>query len=205
VSTVPCLLCRLTTAPVGGPPVRNPARVSPFKPADPSSLAFDCARIFRPRALWGSAISNRSRSPGSGLSKDSRKAWLILNGLESAEGAERNSRYRSPRKDSRGGLNAKSRHLDWACVALAACLAASLAARGVVTGTIAGRITDPDGRPVPRIAVHAANLATQLVYRATSSEAGEYSIAQLAARAGPHMSGQSSLIIAGRPAAATKT
>jgi hypothetical protein len=64
---------------------------------------------------------------------------------------------------------------------LSACLAASLAAQGVVTGTIAGTITDPDGRPVPRIAVHAANLATKLVYQATSSEVGEYSIAQLPA------------------------
>ena len=64
---------------------------------------------------------------------------------------------------------------------LSACLAASLAAQRVVTGTIAGTITDPDGRPVPRITVHAANLATKLVYRATSSEVGEYSIAQLPA------------------------
>ena len=64
---------------------------------------------------------------------------------------------------------------------LSACLTASLAAQEVVTGTISGVITDPDGRPAPRIAIQAANLATELVYRATSSEAGEYFIAQLPA------------------------
>src|SRR5579864_481314 len=64
---------------------------------------------------------------------------------------------------------------------LAACLAAGLAAQPVVTGTISGTITDPDGRPVPRIAVQATNLATKVVYRGTSSEVGEYSIALLPA------------------------
>ena len=64
---------------------------------------------------------------------------------------------------------------------LAAFLAARLGAQPVVTGTISGTITDPDGRPVPRIAVQAANLAAKAVYRATSSEVGEYSIPQLPA------------------------
>jgi hypothetical protein len=58
-------------------------------------------------------------------------------------------------------------------------LSASVFAQQVVTGAVAGTITDPDGHPVPRIAVQAANAATKVVYRSTSSEVGEYSIAQL--------------------------
>ena len=64
---------------------------------------------------------------------------------------------------------------------LSVSLAVSLAAQQVVTGTIAGTITDPDGRAVPRIPVQAASVATKVVYRATSSVTGEYSIAQLPA------------------------
>src|SRR5712691_10424545 len=64
---------------------------------------------------------------------------------------------------------------------LSVSLAANLSAQPVVTGTIAGTITDPDGRSVPRIPVQAANVATKVVYRATASAAGEYSIAQLPA------------------------
>lgn len=50
-----------------------------------------------------------------------------------------------------------------------------------VTGAIAGTISDPDGRAVGRVPVQAVNLATKVVYRATSSAAGGYSIAQLPA------------------------
>jgi hypothetical protein len=64
---------------------------------------------------------------------------------------------------------------------LSVSLAANLQAQQVVTGAIAGTITDPDGRAVGRVPVQAVNVATKLVYRATSSAAGEYSIAQLPA------------------------
>jgi len=60
-------------------------------------------------------------------------------------------------------------------------LAVNVSAQQVGTGTIAGTITDPDGRAVPRILVQAANVKTKAVYRATSSAAGDYSIAQLPA------------------------
>jgi hypothetical protein len=70
-------------------------------------------------------------------------------------------------------------HRRW--LILSAFLAASLSAQQVGTGTIAGKITDPDGRAVPRIPVQAANAATKVVYRATASSTGEYSIAQLPA------------------------
>src|SRR5712692_1421439 len=66
-------------------------------------------------------------------------------------------------------------------VILSVSLVANLSAQQVGTGTIAGTITDPDGRAVPKIPVQAANVATKVVYRATASEAGEYSIAQLPA------------------------
>jgi len=64
---------------------------------------------------------------------------------------------------------------------LSVSLAANLSAQPVVTGTIAGTITDPDGHAVPRILVQAANVATKVVYRATASARGEYSIPQLPA------------------------
>ena len=64
---------------------------------------------------------------------------------------------------------------------LSVSLAANLSAQQVVTGTIAGTITDPDGHAVPRILVQAANVATKVVYRATASARGEYSIPQLPA------------------------
>ena len=58
-------------------------------------------------------------------------------------------------------------------------LAASLSAQQVVTGTIAGTITDPDGHVVPRMLVQTINIKTGVVYRATSSVNGEYSIPEL--------------------------
>src|SRR5579863_6719855 len=61
------------------------------------------------------------------------------------------------------------------------CLAANLPAQPVATGAIAGTVTDPDGRAVGRVPVQAANVATGMAYRATSSATGEYSIAQLPA------------------------
>ena len=64
---------------------------------------------------------------------------------------------------------------------LSASLVASVAAQQVVAGTIAGTISDPDGRPVPGIAVQAANVTTEVVYRVTASATGEYSLAQLPA------------------------
>ncbi len=64
---------------------------------------------------------------------------------------------------------------------LSVSLAANLSAQQVVTGTIAGTITDPDGHAVPRILLQAANVATKVVYRATASARGEYSIPQLPA------------------------
>src|SRR4029077_9084402 len=66
-------------------------------------------------------------------------------------------------------------------VILSVSLLANLSAQQVATGTIAGLVTDPDGRAVPRIPVQAANVATKVVYRATSSATGEYSIAQVPA------------------------
>ncbi len=64
---------------------------------------------------------------------------------------------------------------------LSVSLAANLSAQQVVTGAISGTITDPDSRAVPRIPVQAVDAATKVVYRATSSATGEYSIAQLPA------------------------
>ncbi|HEV2199264.1 MAG TPA: carboxypeptidase-like regulatory domain-containing protein [Bryobacteraceae bacterium] len=58
-------------------------------------------------------------------------------------------------------------------------LAANLLAQQAVTGAIGGTITDPDGHAVGRVPVQAANVATKVVYRATSSATGEYSIAPL--------------------------
>jgi len=52
---------------------------------------------------------------------------------------------------------------------LSVSLAANLPAQQFVTGAIAGTITDPDGRTVGRVPVQAANVATKVVYRATSS------------------------------------
>ena len=69
--------------------------------------------------------------------------------------------------------------MRWLVVCVA--LAANLPAQQGATGTIAGTITDPDGRAVPRIPIQAANLATKVVYRATSSATGEYSITALPA------------------------
>jgi hypothetical protein len=64
---------------------------------------------------------------------------------------------------------------------LSVSLVANLSAQQVATGAIAGTIADPDGRALARIPVQAANVATKVVYRATSSATGEYSIAQLPA------------------------
>jgi len=64
---------------------------------------------------------------------------------------------------------------------LCVCLAANLPAQQAVNGAIGGTITDPDGRAVGRIPVQAANVATKVVYRATSSAKGEYYIAQVPA------------------------
>jgi len=61
------------------------------------------------------------------------------------------------------------------------CLAISLLAQQAPTGTIAGTLTDTQGRAVPGIPVEASNLATEAVYRATTSATGEYSIPQLPA------------------------
>jgi len=60
---------------------------------------------------------------------------------------------------------------------LSVSLAMNLSAQEVGTGTIAGTITDPDGHAVPRILLQAANVATKVVYRATASGTGQYSIA----------------------------
>jgi hypothetical protein len=70
-------------------------------------------------------------------------------------------------------------YMRW--VILCVSLAANLRAQQVVAGAIAGTVTDPDGRTVGRIPVQAANLATKVVYRDTSSAAGAYSIAPLPA------------------------
>jgi len=60
-------------------------------------------------------------------------------------------------------------------------LVASLSAQPIATGTIAGTITDPDGHVVPRMLVQTINIGTRVVYRATSSINGEYSIPELPA------------------------
>jgi hypothetical protein len=70
-------------------------------------------------------------------------------------------------------------YMRWLIVSVS--LAANLSAQQIGTGTIAGTITDPDGHTVPRILVQAANAATKVVYRATASATGEYSIPQLPA------------------------
>jgi len=69
--------------------------------------------------------------------------------------------------------------MRWLILSLS--LAANLLAQQVATGGIAGTITDPDGRALGRIPVQVANVATKVVYRATSSAIGEYSIAQVPA------------------------
>src|SRR5216684_7107482 len=89
----------------------------------------------------------------------------------------RRLRRTSPALRARGRLY--NPYMRW--LILSVSLAANLPAQQVVTGAIAGTITDPDGRAVPRIPVQAANVATKVVYRATTSATGEYSIAQLPA------------------------
>ena len=78
---------------------------------------------------------------------------------------------------ARGGLY--NPYMRWLITSVS--LAANLSAQQVGTGTIAGTITDPDGHAVPRIPAQAVNVATKVVYRATSFATGEYSIAQLPA------------------------
>src|SRR5229473_1481475 len=89
----------------------------------------------------------------------------------------RRLRRTSPALRARGRLY--NPYMRW--LILSVSLAANLPAQQVVTGAIAGTITDPDGQTVGRVPVQAANVATKVVYRATSSVTGEYSIAQLPA------------------------
>jgi hypothetical protein len=58
------------------------------------------------------------------------------------------------------------------------CAAAAFAQN---TGTIAGTITDADGRAVAKTPVQAANTTTHTVYKAATSDKGEYALALLPA------------------------
>src|SRR5215472_8382907 len=49
------------------------------------------------------------------------------------------------------------------------------------TASIAGKVMDVDGKPVQMTPIQATNTASKKVFKATSSEKGEYSIGQLPA------------------------
>ena len=51
------------------------------------------------------------------------------------------------------------------------------------TGSITGTVTDPDGRPVVNAPVQAINIATAMVYKATTSPGGNYALTKLPAGA----------------------
>src|SRR5579864_5659506 len=56
------------------------------------------------------------------------------------------------------------------------CMGVAFAQSG---GTIAGTVLDLPGKPVANAPVQAKNVSTNAVYRATSSETGRYTLAQL--------------------------